>query len=81
MMTIPKEKEVKNEEKSSKEDVESKENKIVKQLSEISEQLQDAGSHDEKIQLLVNFDNFIKAHKEFIKKNCPDKLVSILRSI
>ena len=39
--------------------------------------LQDAESHDEKI----NFDNFIKAHKEFIKKNCPDKLVSILRSI
>ena len=81
MMTTPKERENKKEEKISKEKMEFKDNEVIKRLSEFSEELQDAGSHDEKIDLLVNFDNFLKTNKEFIKKNCPDKLVSILRSI
>jgi hypothetical protein len=80
-MTTPKEKETKKEEKATPENIELKGSEIIKRLSEFSEELQEAISHDEKIHLLVNFDNFLKTNKEFIKRNCPDKLVSILRSI
>jgi len=81
MMTTPKEKETKKEEKATQKNIKLKGSEIIKRLSEFSEELQDAISHDEKIHLLVNFDNFLKTNKEFIKRNCPDKLVSILRSI
>ncbi len=80
-MTIPREKDVKKEEKVLKENLSKKDEDIIKNLSKLSEELQDKCTQDEKIELLVKFDNFLKEHKEFIKKNCPDKLVSILRSL
>ncbi len=81
MMTTPKEKKTQKEEKVAKENKDFKSSEIINRLSIFSEELQDISSHDEKINLLVNFDNFLKINKEFIQKNCPDKLVSILRSI
>jgi len=81
MMTTPKEKEVKKDEKVVKENSELKGIDIISRLSKFSEELQDASSHDEKINLLVKFDIFLKTNKEFIEEKCPDKLVSILRSI
>ena len=80
-MTTPREKEVKKEDKMLKENTELKNEVIINKLSKLSEELQDVSSHDEKIELLVKFDNFIKDNKDFIKENCPDKLVSILRSL
>ena len=80
-MTTLKEKEAKKEEKRVKENSELESIEIIGRLSKFSEELQDAKSHDEKINLLVKFDNFLKINKEFIKEKCPDKLVSILRSI
>jgi len=58
-----------------------KEIDIVQQLSELSEKLQDAKDHDEKIGLLVKFDKFLKVNKTFIREKCPDKIVSILRAL
>jgi len=81
MMPTPKEKEVKKEDKVVKENSKLKGIDIISRLSKFSEKLQDTSSHDEKINLLVKFDNFLKKNKEFIKHNCPDKLVSILRSL
>ena len=81
MMTTPKEKEVRKEEPAVKENLESKGINIINRLSKFSEELQDTSSHDEKINLLVKFDYFLKTNKEFIKEKCPDKLVSILRTI
>ena len=79
MMKTPREKEVKK--TVVKENSELNGVDIVNKLSKFSEELQDASSHDAKINLLVKFDNFLKINKEFIKEKCPDKLVSILRSI
>ncbi len=67
--------------KEKEEELESKRENIVKELSKFSEILQDTSTHEKKIELLVKFDKFLKDNKEFIKKNCPDKLVSILRSL
>ena len=64
-----------------KEDLESKGENLLKRLSKFSEELQDAGSLEKKIDLLVKFDKSLKDNKEFIKKICPDKLVSILRAL
>lgn len=64
-----------------KEDFKSKEGDIIKELSKLSEKLQDTKDHGEKIKLLVEFDKFLKNNKEFIKEKCPDKIVSILRSL
>ena len=80
-MTTPKDKKLKKDEKLIKQKSELNEKDIITRLSKFSEELQDVNSHDEKINLLVQFDAFLKTNKEFIKEKCPDKLVSILRSI
>lgn len=64
-----------------KEELEFKSKYIIERLSKFSEELQDAGSHKAKIELLVKFDKFLKDNKEFIRQKCPDKLVSILRTL
>lgn len=62
-------------------DLEPEEENIIQELSKLSEKIQDAKDHDKKIELLVKFDKFLKDNKEFIKDKCPDKMVSILRSL
>jgi len=54
---------------------------IVEVLSDLSEKLSEIKIHDEKIQLLVEFDEFFKKNKDLIKEKCPDMLVSILNSL
>jgi len=54
---------------------------IIEVLSDMSEKLSEIKTHDEKIQLLVEFDEFFKKNKDLIKEKCPDMLVSILNSL
>jgi hypothetical protein len=58
-----------------------KEEEIIKILSNLSEKLSELKDHDKKIQLLIEFDSFLKENKEIIKKKCPDLLVSVLNSL
>ncbi|MGV9197575.1 MAG: hypothetical protein ACOC4M_01890 [Promethearchaeia archaeon] len=80
-MTTPREKDKKSKEISSEQNNQSQKAEIVSKLSTLTEALQDAPSHEEKIELLVKFDGFLKEYKDLIKEYCPDKLVSVLRSL
>ena len=80
-MTTPREKDKKSKEISSEKNSQLQKAEIVSKLSTLTEALQDAPSHEEKIELLVKFDGFLKEYKDLIKEYCPDKVVSILRSL
>ncbi len=55
--------------------------KILNYLSDISSRLKKITDRDEKVQILVKFDEYLKKYGDIIEKECPDKLVSILNSL
>jgi len=54
---------------------------VIKILSEISENLSESQNQDEKIKILVEFDEFIKKNKTLIQEKCPNLLISVLNSL
>ena len=62
------------------ETIEEKE-KLVEDLSNISSKLKETKDRDEKIEILVELNDYLKEHGNSIEKICPEKLVSILNSL
>ena len=54
---------------------------ILNQLMRFSSKLKHIENNDEKIQIIIDLNKFIKEYKEIIKENFPDTLVSILNSL
>ena len=57
------------------------EEKILTELTEISSALKKLTKRDEKIQILIKLNEFLKENKEIIKEKFPSKLTSILNSL
>jgi antitoxin component of RelBE/YafQ-DinJ toxin-antitoxin module len=57
------------------------EKEVIKKLSDFSEKLSEIKSQNEKVRILIEFDEFLKNHKEIIKDKCPNLLVSVLNSL
>ena len=55
--------------------------KIAEHLSNISTKLKNLTDKDEKIQILVELNDYLKIYGDLIEKTCPEKLVSILNSL
>jgi len=56
-------------------------NEVIEQLSNFSEKLSEMSSQDEKVRILIEFDEFLKQNKEVIKNKYPNFIVSILNSL
>lgn len=57
------------------------ESEIVSVLSKMVSDMKKLKDNDKKIEMLVEFDDFLKKNKEIIKKKYSDKMVSLLRSL
>ncbi len=61
--------------------MQTKEESIARVLSNFSEKLSETKNQEEKLKILVEFDEFLKNNRDIIKKRCPNLLVSILNSL
>jgi len=57
------------------------ESEIVSVLSKMVSDMKKLKDNDKKIEMLVEFDDFLKKNKEIIKEKYSDKMVSLLRSL
>ncbi len=59
----------------------SKEESVVEYLTNLSSKLKKVKDREKKIQILVDFNEYLKLNGDIIEKKSPDKLVSILNSL
>ena len=62
-------------------EIDESESAIIHQLTNLSSRLKKISDPNEKVELLLSVDSFIKEHEMFLKEKYPELLVNILNSL